>query len=157
MELTLLFLIKGDKILLAMKKRGFGAGRFNGVGGKVESGETIKQALIRESQEEISVTPVEFEKMADITFDEFYKGQPAILHVNIFTATKWEGTPTESDEMAPKWFLKNEIPFENMWPDDIYWLSQVMNRIKIKAHFKLDKNDAIESYKVTAQDNAFEI
>jgi len=60
MELTLLFLIKDDQILLAMKKRGFGAGRFNGVGGKVEPGETIEQALIRESQEEINVTPIEF-------------------------------------------------------------------------------------------------
>jgi len=153
MELTLLFLVKDNQVLLAMKKRGFGAGRFNGVGGKVEPGETIEQALIRESQEEISVTPVEFEKMADITFDEFYKGQPAILHVTIFTATKWEGTPTESEEMAPKWFLKSEIPYENMWPDDIYWLSQVIDGVKIKAHFKLDQNDAIQSHEVVIMKN----
>lgn len=149
MELTLLFLIKGEKILLAMKKRGFGAGRFNGVGGKVEPGETIKQALIRESQEEINVTPIKFEKMADITFDEFYKGQPAILHVNVFTATEWDGIPTESDEMAPKWFLKSKIPFKNMWPDDIYWLPQVINGVRIKADFKLDQNDIIQSHKIS--------
>jgi len=50
-HLTLLFLIKEDQILLAMKKRGFGMGRFNGVGGKIEPGETIEQAMIRECQE----------------------------------------------------------------------------------------------------------
>ena len=152
MELTLLFLTKGDQILLAMKKRGFGAGRFNGVGGKIEPGETIEQALIREAQEEINITPIEFEKMADITFDEFYKGQPAILHVNVFTATKWDKEPTESEEMAPKWFSKNQIPFENMWPDDTYWLPQVINGIKIKADFKLDQNDVIQSHKVIITD-----
>jgi len=87
--------------------------------------------------------------MADITFDEFYKGQPTILHVNIFTATKWDKEPTESEEMAPKWFSKNKIPYENMWPDDIYWLPQVIKGIKIKAHFKLDQNDTIQSRNIS--------
>jgi len=153
MELTLLFLIKDDQILLAMKKRGFGAGRYNGVGGKIEPGETIEQALIRESQEEINVTPVEFEKMADITFDEFYKGQSAILHVTIFTATKWEGTPTESDEMTPKWFLISEIPYENMWSSDIFWLPKVIDGIKVKAHLKLNQNDVVQSHKIVIADS----
>ncbi len=47
---TLLFLRKNNHILLAMKKRGFGADRWNGVGGKLEPGETIEQALVRECQ-----------------------------------------------------------------------------------------------------------
>lgn len=55
---TLLFLIKDDHVLLAMKKRGFGAGNWNGVGGKIEAGESIEQALVRECQEEIGVTPI---------------------------------------------------------------------------------------------------
>ena len=45
--LSLLFLRREDEILLAMKKRGFGKGRWNGVGGKVEVGESIEQAMIR--------------------------------------------------------------------------------------------------------------
>lgn len=154
MDLTLLFLIQDNRILLAMKKRGFGEGRFNGVGGKIEPGETIEQALIREAQEEIAITPIEFEKMADVTFDEFYKGKPTILHVNIFIATKWTGTPAESEEMAPKWFLKNEIPYDNMWSSDIYWLPQIIEGKKVKAHLKLDQNDMVQSHK-TAIVNSF--
>jgi hypothetical protein len=34
-ETTLLLLIKNNKIMLALKKRGFGEGKFNGVGGKL--------------------------------------------------------------------------------------------------------------------------
>ena len=53
---TLCFLIEDDRILLAMKKRGFGEGKWNGVGGKVNEGETVEAAAIRETEEEIGVT-----------------------------------------------------------------------------------------------------
>ncbi len=57
---TLLFLVKKDadtitEICLAMKKRGFGTGRFNGTGGKLQEGETIEDACMRETKEEIDV------------------------------------------------------------------------------------------------------
>ena len=52
-HVTLLFLLTDDQILLAMKKRGFGMGRWNGVGGKIEPGETIEEATARECREEI--------------------------------------------------------------------------------------------------------
>lgn len=146
--LSLLFLRKDDQVLLAMKKRGFGEGRWNGVGGKVEEGETIEQAMIRESHEEIGITPVDYEKVADIRFDEFFKGEPTLMHVHIFTATKWEGEPVESEEMAPKWFNESEVPYDAMWADDPYWLPQVLEGKKISADFKLDESDAIISHDI---------
>lgn len=146
--LTLLYLIKDGEVLLAMKKRGFGAGRYNGVGGKLESDESIEQALVRETHEEIGVVPEKFEKMADITFDEYMKGEPAIAHVHIYTSSKWTGEPTESEEMSPKWFKNDDLPFDIMWPNDIHWLPQVLDGKKLTAHFKLDKNDLVLSYDV---------
>ncbi|MEJ0073651.1 MAG: NUDIX domain-containing protein [Candidatus Saccharibacteria bacterium] len=64
-ETTLLLLRRNDEVLLAMKKRGFGAGRWNGVGGKLDPGETVEQALVRECQEEIGVTPTEYHRVAE--------------------------------------------------------------------------------------------
>jgi len=148
LTLTLLFLVKGDQVLLAMKKRGFGAGRFNGVGGKIEGSESIEQALVRESQEEIGITPKNFKKVANITFDEYFKGEPATMNVHVFTAKEWVGKPTESDEMSPQWFDKDKLPFDQMWPDDIYWLPQVLDSKKLEAQFKLDKHDKIISHNV---------
>ncbi len=143
---TLLYLIKNDKVLLAMKKRGFGAGRFNGVGGKPKTGESIEQTLVRESKEEIRVTPTEFEKVAELTFDEYFKGEPAVMHVHVFTATKWTGTPTESEEMSPKWFAKDKLPYDMMWPSDTLWFPQVVSGKKINAYIELDKNDIMISH-----------
>lgn len=131
-----------------MKKRGFGEGRWNGVGGKVEEGESVEQAMVRETQEEIGITPTTYEKVADIRFDEFFKGEPTIMHVHIFTATNWTGEPTESEEMAPKWFKESEVPYEQMWADDPYWLPQVLEGKKISADFKLDEQDAIISHDI---------
>lgn len=49
--LTLLLIHQANRVLLGMKKRGFGQGRYNGFGGKVEKGETIIEAAIRETIE----------------------------------------------------------------------------------------------------------
>lgn len=141
--LSLLFLRDKDRVLLAMKKRGFGEGRWNGVGGKVEAAESIEQAMIRETQEEIGVTPTTYEKVGDIRFDEYFKGEPTLMHVHVFVATEWVGEPVESEEMAPKWFHIDTIPYDNMWSDDPYWLPHVLADKKISADFKLDKTDAI--------------
>ena len=146
--LSLLFLRRDNEILLAMKKRGFGEGRWNGVGGKVEPNESVEQAMIRESQEEIGITPTDYQKVGDIRFDEYFKGEPTLMHVHVFTATKWLGTPKESEEMKPQWFSTADIPYDVMWSDDRYWLPLVIEGKNISADFKLDKDDAIISHSV---------
>ena len=147
--LSLLFLRKDNLILLAMKKRGFGEGRWNGVGGKVEAGESIEQAMVRETEEEIGVTPTVYEQVADIRFDEYFKGEPTLMRVHVFTATEWAGEPAETEEMAPKWFSTTEIPYDDMWPDDPFWLPEIIGGKKISADFKLDEKDVIVSYTIT--------
>jgi 8-oxo-dGTP pyrophosphatase MutT (NUDIX family) len=147
-EATCLFLQEGDRVLLAMKKRGFGEGKWNGIGGKLDPDETPKQAAIRETQEEILVTPKNLRKAAELTFDEFHNGEPYHVKVHVFTATQWEGEPTETEEMAPQWFPVDQLPLTEMWPDDQYWLEKVLGGALIKGYFKLDKNDQIIQHSI---------
>lgn len=137
--LTLGFLRRDDEILIAMKKRGFGAGKWNGFGGKVEPGETVVEAMVREAQEEIGVTPTKFEKVATHTFILPYEHNQWATHT--FIATEWEGEPTESEEMAPQWFKIPDIPYANMWSDDKYWLPAVLLGDKLKSVFTFDDKD----------------
>ncbi len=117
--MNLVFVEKNDEVLLAMKKRGFGAGRWNGFGGKVQDGETIEQAAIRETKEEGDIKVKNLEKFGIMTF--VFEKDPVNLEVHFFKTHDYDGTPAETEEMKPQWFKKNKIPFESMWPDDPYW------------------------------------
>lgn len=142
---TLLFLIKDDHIVLAMKKRGFGAGKWNGIGGKLDKGESVEQALIRECQEEIRVTPTHYEKVAELDFVQDASSDPWHMFVYAYLCRNWEGDPTETEEMAPKWFSIDHIPYAHMWDDDEYWLPLVIAGNKVTASFTFDENDRMLS------------
>lgn len=145
---TLLFLVKDDQILLAMKKRGFGEGNWNGVGGKLDPGESVEEALIRECQEEIGVTPTSYRQVAELDFYGGSVAEPWQMYVYAYLCYSWQGTPTESEEMAPQWFNQSAIPYQQMWKDDIYWLPQVLHNKLLKGHFTFDEQNNIASHKV---------
>jgi len=139
--LTLCIIHRHPMVLLGMKKRGFGAGRWNGFGGKLQEGETITEAALREIKEEAGVIATGIEKRGIIDFE--FKGNPAILQVHIFKGEKIEGELQESEEMKPQWFHVNEIPFTSMWSDDKYWFPLFLQDKKFKGKFLFDDSDNI--------------
>ena len=134
--LTLCIIHQHQKVLLGMKKRGFGAGRWNGFGGKLSAGETIEDAAKRELQEEAGIKVQNLEKVGIINFE--FKDNTEILQVNIFKSDNFLGEPKESEEMKPQWFHIDEIPFKEMWPDDIYWMPLFLAGKKFKGKFLFD-------------------
>jgi 8-oxo-dGTP pyrophosphatase MutT (NUDIX family) len=152
---TLVILINKDekKICLGMKKRGFGKNKWNGFGGKVKEKEDIENAAIREVFEETSngehsgvvIDRNQLNKVASLDFT-FPHNHDWDQKVHVFLVQKWEGTPIESEEMRPKWFDIDSIPYNEMWSDDIYWLPEVLDGKKIKKKFVFDKeNNLIKS------------
>ena len=116
---TLMFIVRDGQILLIEKKRGLGAGKINGPGGKIDPGETPLQAVIRETQEELMITPLELRKIGELRF--VMSMCPDIL-CHVYRADSFEGTPTETDEAAPVWTALDAIPYDRMWEDDRHWL-----------------------------------
>ena len=126
-----------------MKKRSFGKGRWNGVGGKLNPGESVEEAVVRETKEEIGVHPKNITKVAelDFAFPEHKKDWNQTAHV--YFCDEWEGEPTESEEMSPQWFHVDEVPFHAMWPDDIFWYPRVLQGEIIKGNFVFGDNDDV--------------
>ncbi|HEY4963464.1 MAG TPA: 8-oxo-dGTP diphosphatase [Candidatus Saccharimonadales bacterium] len=150
-QATLLFLFKDDQILLAMKKRGFGSGKWNGVGGKVEDGEAIIDATIRECQEEIEVNPKNIVEVAKLNF--FFPSERSSNNqtVSVFTSKSWDGEPVETEEMAPKWFRVGEIPYDEMWSDDQFWLPKVIAGEFVNADFHFDDDDQLKKHSLESK------
>lgn len=142
--LTLVMVVQPGKVLLGMKKRGFGAGRWNGFGGKVQPGESIEAAARRELQEESGLTVDVLEKVGNIKFE--FVGETELLDVHIFRADSFNGEPTESDEMRPQWFQSDQIPFGQMWPDDHMWFPLLLQKKKFVGYFTFQGHDVIVSH-----------
>ena len=116
---TLLFVVRDGRILLIRKKRGLGAGKINGPGGKLDLRETPLAGAIREVEEEIGVTPTGVEQRGEIRF-QFTDG--LALHGFVFLASGCDGQPRETDEAAPIWTSVDRIPYGEMWADDALWM-----------------------------------
>jgi ADP-ribose pyrophosphatase YjhB (NUDIX family) len=146
-QTTLCFLTRDDEVLLAMKKRGFGKDRWNGVGGKPNPGENIDQTAVRETQEEIDVTLKDIEVRAVLDF--YFSNNPDwSQQVIVYFSKSWDGIPKETEEMKPSWYKKNDLPLNEMWPDDKHWLPQVLDGSRVKAEFLFGENDNILDFSV---------
>ena len=151
-QASLCLLLRDGEILLARKKRGFGLGKWNGVGGKPEPGETIDAAALRETEEEIGVTPRDLRRVA--TLDFFFPATPEFAgwdqQVCVYTATRWTGEPIETEEVAPRWFARGAIPYDEMWIDDPLWLPLVLRGEQVRGQFLYDGPNSIAAYRIAA-------
>ncbi|XP_067089470.1 oxidized purine nucleoside triphosphate hydrolase isoform X1 [Osmerus mordax] len=149
--LTLVMVVQPGRVLLGMKKRGFGEGKWNGFGGKVQSGETIEEAARRELLEESGLTVDVLEKIGNIKFE--FIGETELLDVHVFRTDTYNGEPTESDEMRPQWFDFDKIPFSKMWADDIMWFPLMLQKKKFLGYFKFQGHDIIIDHKLEEVEN----
>jgi len=120
---TLMFITSSDDVLLIRKKRGHGAGKINGPGGKLDAGESPAQCAVRETLEETGVEALDPQLAAVMRFvdleDKDWLGY-------VFVAHRHRGKLHETLEAVPVWCARDEIPFDEMWDDDRHWLPRIL-------------------------------
>jgi 8-oxo-dGTP diphosphatase len=136
------FIVQNRKVLLIHKKTGLGAGKINGPGGRIEPGETEKEAVIRELKEEVGVTIHDPVKHGELSFI-FTNGYS--IHGTIFLAYRYDGNLCETREAKPFWFSLDQIPYDRMWKDDPYWLPEVLAGSHIRGFFLYDEDEMIKN------------
>jgi 8-oxo-dGTP diphosphatase len=132
---TLLFVVRDNEVLLIRKKRGLGAGKINGPGGRIESGESPAECAVRETEEELVTTPSTPTQAGQLQF-QFVDGYS--IHVHVFRADSCDREPRETDEAMPIWAALDAIPFDEMWEDDRIWLPLMLERESFHGRFLFD-------------------
>jgi 8-oxo-dGTP diphosphatase len=139
---TLLFVIRDGQVLLIHKKRGLGAGKINGPGGRIEPNESAMACAIREVEEELLIKAREVRGAGKLCF-QFIDGYSIEGHV--FTAGGYEGTPTETDEATPYWFDIDDLPYHRMWPDDELWMPLMFRRRPFLGRFVFRGDEMLDA------------
>ncbi len=138
---TLLFVIQNEQVLLIHKKRGLGAGNLNGPGGRMDPGESPIRCALREVNEELLIDAKDPELIGQLQF-QFLDGYS--IHVWVFVAEEFSGVPTETEEARPVWTPLSEIPYDEMWEDDRYWLPLLIDRRPFLGRFIFDDDRMVD-------------
>ncbi|XP_028163923.1 7,8-dihydro-8-oxoguanine triphosphatase-like [Ostrinia furnacalis] len=145
---TLVFIRNDAQILLGLKKRGFGINKWNGFGGKVEPNEKIIDAAARELKEECCLN-VKTSNLKNIGHLEFtFEGDSTMMDVRVFATNSFEGVPSETEEMLPKWFELDQIPYDDMWLDDRLWFPFMLKGKLFYGRFHYQGFDKILNYTI---------
>lgn len=143
---TVCWIVNNKRILLGSKKRGLKAGCWNGFGGKLEEGETALECITRETREEAGINLNDAEELGIGKFHNYELDY--IIEVHFYKCTKFSGKPVSTEEMEPKWFTLDEIPYDNMWPSDQYILPIFLKDQKFSCEFWFNRDGSIGKFDV---------
>lgn len=142
---TLTFVLDGDLLLMILKKRGQGAGKWNLPGGKVAPGESEAQAAAREVLEETGISVERLEQRGSLEF-HFPEGGSWSNACSVFVARSFSGNlVAENEECSAQWVPITEIPYDKMWPNDRLWVPALLSGEKVNRIYTFDAHDNLLS------------
>lgn len=136
-EATLCHPLQDGEVLLVRKQRGPGAGNLVAPGGKIETGETPRECAVRETREEVGLEVRDLDKRGEL---RFVFGDEPFMFVHVYRTTAFDGEPRSSEEAIPRWIDTDDLPYEEMWDDDRYWLPLLLDGQHFRGEFYFDSD-----------------
>jgi len=125
---TLCYIEKDNKYLMLYrnkKKNDINEGKWIGIGGKFEKGETPIECMLREVKEETGLTPTNYKQRGIVNF---YSTIHQDEQMYIFSIYDYEGTITNCDEGELKWIDKEELYNLTIWEGDRIFLKLISEK-----------------------------
>jgi 8-oxo-dGTP diphosphatase len=96
---------QGEILIAQRTSKQSHAGYWEFPGGKVEAGETLEIALVRELHEEVNIKPLTISHLQTIEYD--YGNRP--VQLNFFRVEKFSGTVHGAEQQEIKWIKSSEL------------------------------------------------
>ena len=119
---TLCYLERGDEYLMlhrVKKDHDVNQGKWIGVGGKFQDGESPEECILRECLEETGLTLTEYRYRGLVTF---VSDEAPTEYMHLFTAARWSGRQKECPEGDLAWIKKQELLSLPIWEGDKIFL-----------------------------------
>jgi len=123
------------------KKNDYHRGKWNGLGGKFEPGESPEECAVREIKEESGLIIKNIEMKGFITFPMFDGKED--WYVFLFTADEYEGELIDSNEGNLDWIPNEKLTEINLWEGDKYFIPWIFKEKFFSAKFIYENGNYI--------------
>lgn len=124
------------------------AGKWNGLGGKFEAGESPEECVRREVLEESGLT-IQNPRLNGLLIFPNFRGND--WYVFVFSTRDFTGGLIDSPEGELKWIRNEELMKLNLWPSDAFFLPWIEKNKFFSAKFVYD-GDHLLDYQVVFHD-----
>jgi 8-oxo-dGTP diphosphatase len=136
---TLVYVQREGHTLMLHKAKGYQEGKWNGLGGKFEGGESPEECMKRETFEESGLVVEEAQLKGFLTWPDF-DGEDD-WYAFIFVVTKFSGELKASDEGTLEWIPDAEVMSLNLWPGDRVFLPWVFGNKFFSGKFIYERGE----------------
>ena len=148
-DTVICYLVKDDSVLMLFRNKkeiDINKGKWIGVGGHIEAGETPAQAIVREVREETTLRINSYKEVATITF--FFNDDVEVMHV--FTCIDYSGEVNYNcSEGTLKWIPIEELFEINLWEGDKLFLEPILNgEPYFEMHMRYNGDSLVEYKKI---------
>ena len=123
------------------KKNDYHRGKWNGLGGKFEPGESPEECAVREIEEESGLIIKNIEMKGFITFPMFDGKED--WYVFLYTADEYEGALIDSNEGNLDWIPNEKLTEINLWEGDKYFIPWIFKEKFFSAKFIYENGNYI--------------
>lgn len=144
---TLCYVRKNNKTLMLFRNKkpnDIHEGKWNGLGGKFEKGETPEECVIREVREESGLS-IKNPKLHGIITFPMFDGKKD-WYVFMFTVNEFEGELIDSNEGKLEWIENEKLLELNLWEGDKIFIPWLFQEKYFSAKFIYENKKLISHY-----------